>query len=80
LDLSGSFGKPAQIDEPEVQAAIAQVRAFGLARGIPMSIYCPGAEHAKRALAEGFTLVPVSTDNLIFYRAVAGMVDSIKRG
>lgn len=80
LDLSGSFGKPAQIDAPEVQEAIARVRSFGLARKIPMSLFCPDAERARRALQEGYTLVPVGTDNLMFVRAVAGAVQAIRQG
>lgn len=80
LDLSGSFGKPAQIDAPEVQAAIARVREFGMARKIPMSLFCPDAERAQRALREGYTLVPIATDNLLFVRAASSLVNSIKQG
>lgn len=80
LDLSGSFGKPAQIDAPEVQAAIARVREFGMARKIPMSLFCPDAERAQKALEEGYTLVPVATDNLIFLRAATAMVKMIQQG
>lgn len=80
LDLSGSFGKPAQIDAPEVQDAIARVREFGMARKIPMSLFCPDADRARRALAEGYSLVPVATDNLLLVRAAAGMLKSIQEG
>jgi 2-keto-3-deoxy-L-rhamnonate aldolase RhmA len=80
LDLSGSFGKPAQIDAQEVQAAIRRVREFGSQRQIPLSLFCPDAERAQRALDEGYTLVPVATDNLIFLRAASAMVESIKNG
>jgi 2-dehydro-3-deoxyglucarate aldolase len=78
LDLSGSFGKPAQIDAPEVQAAIARVRDFGMTRKIPMSLFCPDAERAKRALEQGYTLVPVATDNLLFVRAASAMMQTLK--
>lgn len=78
LDLSGSFGKPAQIDAPQVQAAIARVRDFGLARKIPLSLFCPDVERAQRALKEGYTLVPTATDNLIFVRAATKLIQTIK--
>ncbi len=78
LDLSGSFGKPAQIDAPEVQAAIARVREFGMARKIPMSLFCPDAERAQRALREGYTLVPIATDNLLFVRAATNLIHIVK--
>lgn len=78
LDLSGSFGKPAQIDAPEVQAAIARVREFGMSRNIPMSLFCPDAERAQRALSEGYTLVPVATDNLLFVRAASNLIQTLK--
>lgn len=78
LDLSGSFGKPAQIDAPEVQAAITRVREFGMARKIPMSLFCPDAERAQKALREGYTLIPVATDNLIFLRAATAMMKTIQ--
>lgn len=80
LDLSGSFGKPAQIDAPEVQAAIARVREFGMARSIPMSLYCPDVERARNALAQGYTLVPITTDNLLFVRAAQALTQALKQG
>lgn len=79
LDLSGSFGKPAQIDAPEVQSAIARVREFGMARKMPMSLFCPDAARAQRARQEGYTLIPVATDNLMFGRAAASMLRAIKQ-
>jgi 2-keto-3-deoxy-L-rhamnonate aldolase RhmA len=80
LDLSGSFGKPAQIDAPEVQEAIARVRDFGRGRKIPMSLFCTDAERARRALEEGYSLVPVATDNLMLVRAAGSMVKEIRAG
>lgn len=80
LDLSGSFGKPAQMDAPEVQAAIARVREFGMTRKIPMSLFCPDADRAKRALEQGYTLIPVATDNLMFVRAASALVKEINQG
>lgn len=79
FDLSGSLGKLGQIDAPETQAAIARVREFGMSRKIPMSLFCPDVEHARRALQDDFTLVPIASDNLMFTRAASQTVQTIKR-
>lgn len=80
FDLSGSFGKPGQIDAPEVQAAIARVREFGIARKIPMSLFCPDVVSAQRALKDGFTLVPIASDNLMFVRAASNTIQMLRDG
>lgn len=78
FDLSGSYGIPGQLDAPHVQAAITRVREFGMARKIPLSLFCPDVERAKRALSEGYTLLPVATDNLMFVRAAAGIMKTLE--
>lgn len=78
FDLSGSFGKPGQLDAPEVQAAITRVRDFGIAHKIPMSLFRTDVEGARRALQEGYTLMPVATDALLFGRAAQELVKGIK--
>lgn len=78
VDLSGSFGKPAQLDDAEVQAAITRVRDFALAQKVPVSIFCPTVERAVRAFEEGYTLVPVATDGLLLVRAAANTVKTVK--
>lgn len=79
FDLSGSFGIPGQLNAPNVQAAISRVRDFGVARKIPMSLFCPDIERAQLALREGYTLIPVATDNLLFVRAAADLIHTIKQ-
>jgi 2-keto-3-deoxy-L-rhamnonate aldolase RhmA len=69
FDLSGSFGKPGKINDDDVQEAIARVRQVALARKMPLSIFYPDAERARRAVREGYTLLPVATDNLLLGRA-----------
>lgn len=80
FDLSGSFGKPGQIDAPEVQAAIARVREIGIARKISMSLFCPDVVSAQRALKDGFTLVPIASDNLMFVRAASNTIQMLRDG
>ncbi len=79
FDLSGSFGIPGQLDAPQVQAAIARVREFGMARKMPMSLFCPDVERAQRALKQGYTLVPIATDNLLFVRAAQGLMKELEQ-
>lgn len=78
VDLSGSFGKPAQLDDAEVQSAIARVREFALSRKIPVSLFCPDVERARRAFAQGYTLVPVATDGLLLVRGAASLVKTVR--
>lgn len=77
FDLSGSFGIPGQLDAPEVQAAITRVREFGQAHKIPLSIFTPDVPRAQRAISEGYTLMLVSTDNLIFVRGAAEIIKTL---
>ena len=78
VDLSGSYGKPAQLDDTEVQAAITRVHDFALTKKIPVSVFCPTVERAVRAFEEGYTLVPVATDGLLLVRAAASTVKTAK--
>jgi 2-dehydro-3-deoxyglucarate aldolase/4-hydroxy-2-oxoheptanedioate aldolase len=80
VDMSGSFGKPAQLDVPEVQAAIARVRSYAQSNKIPISLFCLDADRARRALDEGYTLLPVATDGLLLVRGAAGIVKTLKQG
>jgi len=77
-DLSGSFGKPGKYDDADVQAAIAHVREVGMARGMPLSLYCTTIERAQRALREGYTLMPVSADTSMFVGAAQRMVGAMR--
>jgi 2-dehydro-3-deoxyglucarate aldolase/4-hydroxy-2-oxoheptanedioate aldolase len=61
-DLSASMGKPGQIQDPEVQAAIRTVRDATLAAGRKLGIYCADAESARDCLRQGYTLIGMGTD------------------
>lgn len=76
-DLSASYGKPGRSDDAEVQSAITRVREFAQSKKIPISLFSPDVDGARRALAEGYTLVPVATDGLLFVRAASDMVKTI---
>jgi 2-dehydro-3-deoxyglucarate aldolase/4-hydroxy-2-oxoheptanedioate aldolase len=61
-DLSASMGKPGEVSDPDVQAAIRRVRDVTLAAGVRLGIYCSDAEAARSFLRQGFTLIGMSTD------------------
>jgi 2-dehydro-3-deoxyglucarate aldolase/4-hydroxy-2-oxoheptanedioate aldolase len=61
-DLSASMGKPGLIDDPAVRAAIDRVRDATLKAGLKLGIYCGDAPAARAFLAQGFTLIGMSTD------------------
>ncbi len=61
-DLSASMGKPGQIDDPGVQAAIGRVRDAALAAGVRLGIYCSDGQAARSFLRQGYSLIGLSTD------------------
>ncbi|MBI4673935.1 MAG: 2,4-dihydroxyhept-2-ene-1,7-dioic acid aldolase [Chloroflexi bacterium] len=77
FDLSGSFGKPGRIGDADVQAAIAHVRDTALRREIPVSIFCPTVEQAQQAQSEGYTLILVGADNLLFGHALRALLNDL---
>jgi 2-dehydro-3-deoxyglucarate aldolase/4-hydroxy-2-oxoheptanedioate aldolase len=61
-DLSASMGKPGQIKDSEVQAAIRKVRDATLKAGLRLGIYCSDPESAGNFVQQGYTLIGMSTD------------------
>lgn len=61
-DLSASMGKPGQVQDPEVQAAIRTVRDATLRAGLKLGIYCSDPESARDYLRQGYTLIGMGTD------------------
>lgn len=78
FDLSASLGQPGQLADPAVVDAIATVRAAGLARGMPLSIFYPDAARALEAARAGFTLLPVATDTLLLGGALRQLRASLE--
>jgi len=61
-DLSASMGKPGQVQDPDVQAAIRTVRDAVLHAGLKLGIYCSDPESARDFVEQGYTLIGMSTD------------------
>lgn len=68
-DLSGSLGKPGQIDNREVRGHIERVRDACLARKTPIGIFGITVDAAKPFLNQGYSLVAVGIDTMIFGQA-----------
>ena len=63
-DLSGSMGRPGELDHPDVQAAIGQVLQAGLRHQKAGGVHVIEPDHImlKRRIQEGFTFLGYSLD------------------
>ena len=76
-DLSGSFGKLGQVDDPEVLAAMQRTREACLARGVPCGLFVAGTEAAAREVASGWSFLLISTDLQHLASAVRGTLEAM---
>lgn len=77
-DMSGSYGKLGQIDDSEVQNAIATVRKACKSHNIPIGIFCLQAEQARRYLEQGYELINLGCDIHFLWAAAKSSLESIK--
>ena len=77
-DLSGSLGKPGQIDDPEVLDQINRVREACLKRKKPIGILGITVGAAKPFLDQGYSLIAVGIDTMIFGRAAREIVTQMR--
>ena len=61
-DLSASFGKPGQSDDPEIHDAIARVIEVSRANGIIPGIHTSSVEKARYWIGEGMKMIGFCTD------------------
>lgn len=63
-DLSGSMGRPGELDHPDVQSAIAQVLEAGHRSGKPGGIHViePNQDELQRRIAAGFNFLGYGLD------------------
>ena len=63
-DLSGSMGRPGELDYPEVQSAIERVKAAGKRLGKPGGIHVvePDLEQLRRNIDAGFSFIGYGLD------------------
>jgi 2-keto-3-deoxy-L-rhamnonate aldolase RhmA len=73
-DLSASMGKPGQVGDPEVRAAIERVRKACQKRSIPLGIFGVSAEAVLPYLDQGFTLIAAGVDVLFLSCAAKALL------
>jgi 2-dehydro-3-deoxyglucarate aldolase/4-hydroxy-2-oxoheptanedioate aldolase len=78
-DLSASYGKIGQVDDPEIQAAISTVLQACQTRKMAAGIFAPSANLAIEYIHRGFSLLSVSTDTLLLGRSASSDVSAIKQ-
>jgi 2-keto-3-deoxy-L-rhamnonate aldolase RhmA len=64
-DLSASMGRMGQVESPEVQAVVEQVKQACLAHGMPLGIFAATAERASDYARQGYRLIAASSDALM---------------
>jgi 2-keto-3-deoxy-L-rhamnonate aldolase RhmA len=72
------MGKMGQINDPEVQAAIATVTKCCRKAKIPLGIFADSAESAARFIQQGYTLIAVATDCLHMIQGAAAVLKAVK--
>ncbi len=78
-DFSGSLGKPGAIDDPEVQGHIKQVRDVCLQRNKPIGMIGVSVDAARPFLDQGYTLIAVGVDTMIFGFAAQDMLAQMRK-
>jgi len=73
-DLSASLGKPGRIQDADVQEAIAAVRAACSKNRRPTGIFAADIASARKALAEGYSLVCCGVEVALYSSAAAEIV------
>jgi 2-keto-3-deoxy-L-rhamnonate aldolase RhmA len=77
-DLSGSLGKPGEIDDPDVQGYITRVREACQKCKKPIGIIGITVDAAKPFMDQGYTLIAVGIDTMIFGHAAQDIVTRMK--
>ena len=78
FDMSASFGKPGQVDDSEVVAAIDHVTEVCKTAGIKLATAVAGEEAAKSYIARGYSLVSAEADSLHLIKAARESLAALK--
>ena len=76
-DLSISYGKRGQVDDPEVAGGIDRAREVAHRAGKHAGILAVSAEDVKRRIDEGFDFIAVKPDVMIVEEAIAGYAEQL---
>lgn len=78
-DLSGSYGKPGQLDDPEVEDAMAQVVAAGKRHGIATGLHPGSMDQCLKWRDRGMTFLPCGSDVGMIVGGACEMVEDFRR-
>jgi 2-dehydro-3-deoxyglucarate aldolase/4-hydroxy-2-oxoheptanedioate aldolase len=78
FDLSGSLGLLGQINHPEVQAAIAEIKRQCEAANLPAGIFAVDAQAAKKAIGQGFNLIALGMDSFFLWQAARSALNEVR--
>lgn len=73
-DLSASMGKMGHVNDPEIGAAIAKVKKCADSANLPTGIFGMTPEVVRPYIEDGFTLIAVNIDTMIFGDAAKKIV------
>lgn len=77
-DLSASYGKPGELNDPEVRDAIAQITRKCKDAGMPLGIFGSDAAAVMPFIDQGFTLIAVGCDTLFIIAAAQRTLAAIR--
>ena len=78
-DLSASMGKPGKIQDPEVQNYMNQVREACRQCKKRIGIFAISVEDARSYFDQGYALIAVGVDTMMFGQAARGIVKKMKK-
>lgn len=77
-DLSGSYGKLGQVDDPQILEAIETIKNKCIDSGMPVGIFGGTTESVKKHRSKEVNLVAVGSDALIMNAAAGRIIDDLK--
>ena len=77
-DLSASMGKVGQVDDPDIQNAIMQVKTSAEKTKIPIGIFGGTVQAVEPYIQHGYTLITVGQDVTLLGSAAKSITDTLK--
>jgi 4-hydroxy-2-oxoheptanedioate aldolase len=77
-DLSASYGKPGQSDDPEIQNAVARVIEVSRANGIIPGIHTSSVEKARYWIGKGMKMIGFCTDIKLIQQICKASVQELR--
>ena len=77
-DLSASYGKPGQVNDPEIVDAIGRVTKACLEAGVRLGMFGVSADAVRPYLDKGFTLIIAGVDTLMLGHAAGNMLAELR--